>query len=157
MDTKSCSWYSSIKQLCSVLDINLESSSQSKFKFKKIIKKNIDRTFLDEWYNKRQEYTSGKLETYCKLNTHFGCEKDINEIRNFNHRRSITRLRISAHILKIETGRYIKLDRSERLCDKCSAGAVEDEQHFLIECSKFNEYRNNLFQTVNCNNKNSQN
>ena len=48
----------------------------------------------------------------------------------------------------------IKLDRSERLCDKCSAGSVEDEQHFLIECSKFNEYRNNLFQTVNCNNKN---
>ena len=37
------------------------------------------------------------------------------------------------------------------MCDK---GAVEDEQHFLIECSKFNEYRNNLFQTVNCNNKN---
>ena len=24
----------------------------------------------------------------------------------------------------------------------------------IIECSKFNEYRNNLFQTVNCNNKN---
>ena len=71
-----------------------------------------------------------------------------------NHRRSITRLRISAHRLKIETGRYIKLDRSERLCDKCSACAVEDEQHFLIECSNFNEYRNNLFQTVNFNNKN---
>ena len=31
---------------------------------------------------------------------------------------------------------------------------VEDEQHFLIEYSKFNEYRNKLFQTVNCNNKN---
>ena len=39
---------------------------------------------------------------------------------------------ISAHRLKIETGRYIKLERSERLCNKCSAGAVEDEQHFLI-------------------------
>ena len=48
VDTKSCSWYSSIRQLCSVLDINLESSSQSKFKFKKIIKKNSDRTFLDK-------------------------------------------------------------------------------------------------------------
>ena len=24
--------------------------------------------------------------------------------------------------------------------------------NFLIECSKFKEYRNNLFQTVNCNN-----
>lgn len=80
VDSKSCSWYSSIKQLCSVLDIKLESSSQSKFRFKKILKKNIDKTFLDEWYNKRREYTSGKLDTYCKLKTHFGCEKYINEI-----------------------------------------------------------------------------
>ena len=63
-------------------------------------------------------------------------------------------LRISARRLKIETGRYIKLDRSEKLCDKCSEGAVEDEQHCLIDCSKFNEYRNNLFQTVNSNHKN---
>ena len=110
--------------------------------------------FLDKWYNKGQEYTSGKLDIYCKLKTHFGCEKYINEIRNFNHQRSITRLRISALGLKIETGRYIKLDRSKRLCEKCSVGAVEDERHFLIECSKCNEYRNNLFQTVNCNNKN---
>ena len=32
---------------------------------------------------------------------------------------------------------------------QCSTDALEDEQHFLIECSKFNEYRNSLFQTVN--------
>ena len=94
VDSKSCSWYSSIKQSCSVLDIKLESSSQSKFRFKKILKKNIDKTFLDEWYNKRREYTSGKLDTYCKLKTHFGCEKYIDEIRNFNHRRS----RVANHV-----------------------------------------------------------
>ena len=35
VDKKACSWYSSIKQLCSILDIKLESSSQSKFKFNK--------------------------------------------------------------------------------------------------------------------------
>ena len=70
VDSKACSWYSSIKQLCSVLDINLESSSQFKFKFKKILKKNIVKTFLNEWYKKRQEYTSGKLDAYCKLKTY---------------------------------------------------------------------------------------
>ena len=57
-----------------------------------------------------------------------------------------------AQVPKLHPECYIKLDRLERLCDKCSAGAV-DEQHFLIECSKYNEYRNNLFQIVNCNNK----
>ena len=40
---------------------------------------------------------------------------------------------------------YSELDRSERLCDKCNTGAVEDEQHFLIKCSKLNEYINSLF------------
>ena len=94
------------------------------------------------------------LDTYCKLKTHFGCEKYINEIRNFSYRRSITRFRISAHRLKIETGRYIKLDRSERLCTKCSTGAIEDEQHFLMECSKFNAFRNSFFQIINDSNRN---
>ena len=154
VDKKACSWYSSIKQLCSILDIKLESSSQSKFKFKNILKKTINKLFLNEWYTTRQDYCSGKLDTYCKLKTHFGCEKYINEIRNFSYRRSITRFRISAHRLKIETGRYIKLDRSERLCTKCSTGAIEDEQHFLMECSKFNAFRNSFFQIINDSNRN---
>ena len=142
VDKKACSWYSSIKQFCSILDIKLESSSQSKFKFKNILKKTINKLYLNDWYTTRQDYCPGKLDTYCKLKTQFGCEKYINEIRNLNYRRSITKFRISAHRLKIETMRYIKLDRSERLCTKCSTGAIEDEQHFLMECSKFNAFRN---------------
>ena len=34
-----------------------------------------------------------------------------------------------------------------------STGAVEDDQHFFIECSKFIVYRNSLVQTVNSTNK----
>ena len=109
--------------------------------------------YLNEWYTTRQVYCFGKLDTYCKLKTHFGCEKYINEIRNSSYRRSITRFRISTHRLKIETG-YIKLDRSERLCTKCSTGAIEDEQHFLMECSKFNTFRNSFFQIINDSNRN---
>ena len=67
VDLKSCSWYSSTKQLSSILDIELDSFSQSHFKFKNFLTKNIAKVFVDNWYNKRQEYTSGKLDTYCKL------------------------------------------------------------------------------------------
>ena len=63
VDKKACSWYSSIKQLCSILDIKLESSSQSKFKFKNILKKTINKLYLNEWYTTRQDYCSGKLDT----------------------------------------------------------------------------------------------
>ena len=41
VDTKACSWYRSIKQLCSILDIKLESSSQSKFNLKISLRKQL--------------------------------------------------------------------------------------------------------------------
>ena len=41
-----------------------------------------------------------------------------------------------------------------RLCTKCSTGAIEDEQHFLMECSKFNAFRNSFFQIINDSNRN---
>ena len=50
--------------------------------FKNILKKTINKLYLNEWYTTRQDYCSGKLDTYCKLKTHFGCEKYINEIKN---------------------------------------------------------------------------
>ena len=46
-----------------------------------------------------------------------------------------------ADIHNIETGRHIKLERSERHCDKSSTGAIEIEQHCLLKYSTFNEYR----------------
>ena len=52
-----------------------------------------------------------------------------------------------------EYNKYIKLDMAERLCTKCSTGAIEDEQHFLMQCSKFNEFRNTFFKIINDSNK----
>jgi hypothetical protein len=37
----------------------------------------------------------------------FGCEKYLSIVQNFNLRRSLTRLRLSAHQLAIEKGRYM--------------------------------------------------
>ena len=53
---------------------------------------------------------------------------------NFTLRRAITKLRISSHRLKIETGRYLKLKVNKRLCNKCDLNKIEDEIHFLLEC-----------------------
>ena len=60
-------------------------------------------------------------------------------------------IRISDPVMFDWGGGYSELDRSGRLCDKCYTGAVEDEQHFLIKCSKLNEYINSLFQIVSSN------
>ena len=56
----------------------------------------------------------------------------------------MTKLRISAHNLQIETGRYTvpKTPIENRKCSHC--GLIEDEFHFLLECSLYNTERESL-------------
>jgi hypothetical protein len=60
----------------------------------------------------------GKLRTYmcCKIKTSFGSEKYLHILNNFTLGRAITKLKIFSHRLKIETGRYFKLEVNKRLC-----------------------------------------
>ncbi len=67
------------------------------------------------------------------------------------HRKSLTRFRISAHRLEVEKGRYSRppVPASQRFCKSCK-DKVEDELHFLTECSRLSDSRTDLFQLV-CN------
>ena len=56
-------------------------------------------------------YNSDKISEYCRI--------------------SFTRIRLSSHYLKIETGRWSRIPREERLCP-CSQ--VQTEAHVLLEC-----------------------
>jgi hypothetical protein len=55
----------------------------------------------------------------------------------------LTKLRISAHSLAIETGRYgtTKIPADQRFCKFCPIN-VEDEVHFLFQCLQYNLLRN---------------
>ena len=50
-------------------------------------------------------------------------------------------MRISAHNLNIETGRFYNLDRHERVCSMCNLKVVEDEYHFILQCEKYIDVR----------------
>ena len=54
---------------------------------------------------------------------------------------AFTRLRLMSHSLKVETGRWSRIPREERRCDRCDAGAVQDEEHVLIVCSNAQHIR----------------
>ena len=58
------------------------------------------------------------------------------------------KLRISAHKLNIEVGRYNKTPRNERFCKKCNTGEIEDEMHFLLLCNHFETDRKNILDLV---------
>ena len=54
-------------------------------------------------------------------------------------------MRISAHELSIEAGRYKGVFRENRICESCYSGDIEDEEHFLLHCSKFSAKRDDFF------------
>ena len=67
------------------------------------------------------------------------------------------KLRISAHRLHIETGRYKRYDynlhryvstpRETRPCSVC-VNEIEDEYHFLFECQKNEELRKKFYRKI---------
>ena len=52
----------------------------------------------------------------------------------------------SNHKLNIETGRYDKISRCDRICPVCSLD-IEDEIHFLFDCAKYSSIRDDFFLT----------
>ena len=73
------------------------------------------------------------------------------------HRSALKALRISARKLYIETGKhkkydkvskiYINTSREDRTCSACTS-KIEDEYHFLLECSKKLDLRRNCLESI---------
>ena len=88
-----------------------------------------------------------KLKTYALFKTTFKFETYLDVIPNFKVRSCFAKLRLSAHSLHIETGRYggkNKIPRAERYCQFCKLLGnfeLEDELHFIMVCSLFSAER----------------
>ena len=107
-------WYSTGNFFCKTLNIDM----------------NLSKTF-------------GRNKFKNELRKTFTTEKYF-ELKNIVNRSIVTKFRISAHRLRIETGRYERirnsqgnlgmLDRGERICLHCTLNEVEDESHMLFKC-----------------------
>ena len=72
-------------------------------------------------------------------------------LEHFYMRKAICKLRLSAHNLLIETGRYVKpksMLRPERICKHCNLNQIENEFHFLSQCSLFEPERKKLYDHI---------
>lgn len=79
--------------------------------------------------------SSTKIDTYCILNPTL----EVHEVYTIHEeyipdfkRMAFTRFRLSAHRLKIETGRWLRLAREDRLC-VCNL-EIQDEAHVMFNC-----------------------
>ena len=63
-------------------------------------------------------------------------------------RAALCKIRISAHNLMIEKGRYQKLNRKDRNCLVCNAGEIENEEHFLLHCKHYKLIRSTFLKKI---------
>ena len=112
-DSKKLSWYCMVEKALSFLDINENCKDFGKYKFKTFLKRKLHNMYINMWHLSKTNLEDGKLRTYFKLKRHFGFEIYLSEIKSFDIRRSICKLRISSHKLMIEIGRYLKIESNE--------------------------------------------
>ena len=94
-----------------------------------------------------------KLNLYASFKTNYKFESYLDYITNFTIRSTLAKLRLSAHNLHIETGRFSKnrTPRDKRLCPYCKTMnifTVENDVHFLLSCSLLNEEQQKFLEQV---------
>ena len=101
--------------------------------------------------------TGSKMKTLNLLKKAPGREPYLKEVTNIKHRKALTKLRLSAHRLEIETGRYSDTLAENRFCVHCQSkgrDVVEDEIHFLINCPMYRNLREIMLPSQVLNNQN---
>ena len=110
----------------------------------------------------RNKLNATKFQTYC---TELNPNLEVHEVyRKSDYvpdylRVYFTRLRLMSHNLKIETGRWSRLQREDRVC-QCDRVNVQDEKHVLLDCPMTAQIRQRYqilpFESINsllkCNN-----
>ena len=52
-------------------------------------------------------------------------------------RARLAQLRTGSHWLRVETGRWQRLELEQRVCPHCDAAAVDDDSHMVFDCPKY--------------------
>ena len=136
--------------------INQSNVSQSikplyskKYRIPKIIE-SLTNQFKKCW--QYQKSTSSKLSFYHSIKHTFNREPYLYLCKGFSRRYSTTKLRISAHDLHIEKGRYSNTPREQRICAWCQISlgveTIEDESHVLYVCDLYSKQRSKLVKNL---------
>jgi len=135
------SWISVVKKI--LLDMPVQNQRNAQNPGNSISRKlriKLENQYAQHWREKLHS-GSGKLDMYRQIKTEFQYEEYLDCPNSREGQIALTRLRVSNHRLRIETGRYTKpyTPRENRLC---SCGTqVEDEFHFLFQCSLLADIR----------------
>ena len=139
------SWCSDLQSLFT--DLQMQNYFEHELKIRDI---NGVKNILNNNYEQhllREINSKPKLRTYKLVKPH--CKTETYVMKHMARRkRSIyAQFRIGILPLKVETGRFTNIPLEDRVCDYCDSGEVEDEAHFLFDCTLYIDLREVLIHT----------
>lgn len=134
-----CNWWDNVSNTIAKLGINTNIDFNNTQEVNKLQKESVDAVYChyqEHFFNTLHDASRSKLRNYKQFKTNYVYEPYLDIINSPYLRRDYTRLRLGAHNLAIESGRWKKIEASDRICPVCTNG-VENEIHFLLECSSY--------------------
>ena len=142
-------WAFQIKSILDSIGLSYIWSQQSEIEIPfNLIKMQILDIYKQTWYSSINN--SNRLLTYARFKHEFDCENYLDFITDKRYRVSLSKFRLSSHDLEIERGRYINLDRNDRLCRFCNGNNIENEYHFLLVCPLYRDLGRKYLKSYYC-------
>ena len=107
------------------------------------IKQKLEDNYKEEWLQKIEQ--KPKLRFYKTFKHSLQSEKYVSSNISRAERSFLAQFRFGILPIHVETGRFNRTPLEERTCAICGKAEIEDEEHFLLKCSKYKNTRNNLF------------
>ena len=128
------SWYSCIHNLMQKFLITEAEVKASNISDIFLARYSIDMN--NELSRLRAQPHANKLHTFSNIYSDFSLQKYLPFVLPKNKSKGLSKLRISAHVLLVERGRYFRpqIPRDQRVCATCNK--LEDEEHFILYCAK---------------------
>ena len=106
----------------------------------RMFKRNLFKEYQEYWSkslnkDKFDSSVGNKLSLYSEVKNEVRFESYLDLIKNVKTRVAVTKMRISCHLLPIESGRYKKIPRVERLCPLCNGSQIGDEFLYFWKCT----------------------
>jgi hypothetical protein len=142
--SKNISWESRVNILArkiGVIDVVNDVSMSTKTRLSEICDVLTDNDTA-KW--ERDLQTQDKLRTYRLYKRKFQSEPYCTMPMSRGHRSILFKFRCSNLQLSIETGRYAGKPIHEIVCTLCTGDLVEDERHFLMNCTAYPDLRFHL-------------
>ena len=138
-------WCSEVRSIMSSLELDEYFENKLIVNFDSVKHKTAS-FYSTNWSN--NVLTVPKLRTYVTFKMEFKTENYLLLNLNRKERSLMAQLRSGILPLRIETGRYARESPDERLCKLCNDSTIEDEKHFVLNCSFYRDIRNQLLNSI---------